>query len=486
MTQDEAPPGAPATAPLTMFSPLSAIVRAEPLVVPLQATVGEALLAMDRLGRGAVVVAGADRIPLGIFTLRDVLRRVTLAGRSLSGPVAAVMTAGLITLRTQATAHQAALALSRHRVGRVVVVDGEGRLVGVVTRGDLFGLRRVGVEEVSARLAAATDLAGLQEAAAAIRGMADSLLAQGLSAETLTHQVSTLHDLLTIRLLEVVADVHELPPVPTCWVAMGSEGRMEQTRATDQDNALVFEAAPSDAAAVREALLPFARAANEWLAACGFPLCQGEAMARNPRWCLSLDEWNAAFGRWIAEPTPQAILDSTIALDLRPLWGSEVLVERMRETALARVAPDGLFVRLHAEAALEARPPLGRIRDFRVDRSGEHRHTLDLKRFGSRIFADVARVLALRHRVPQTSTAERMRAVAGALRLSPEELAALVDAFYFVHRLRLRLPARHPGDESANRVDPRTLHQLDRFMLREALRQAGKLQRCLALELRLE
>lgn len=484
MTAVEPSPDPPAGA-LTMFSPLAAIVRPEPAVVPLDATVGQALATMDRLQRGAVVVITPDRIPLGIFTLRDVLRRVTLAGRSLSEPVASVMTAGLLALRPQATAHQAALTMARRGVGRVVVVDGDGRLVGVVARGDLFGLRRVGVEEVSARLAAATDLRGLQEAAGAIRSVGDSLLAQGLAAETLTHLVSTLNDLLTIRVLELAADAHELPPVPTCWVAMGSEGRMEQTRATDQDNAIVFDAAPSDAPAVREALLPFARTANRWLDACGFPLCKGEAMAGNPRWCLSLAEWRAAFGRWIAEPTPQAILDSVIALDLRPLWGSEALVERLREGVLAAIPRDGLFVRLHAEAALELGPPLGRIRDFVLDRSGPHRHTLDLKRSGSRLFADAARVLALVHRVPQTSTAERLRAVAAGLRLSPEELAALVDAFYFVHRLRLRLP-RGADQAQANRVDPRRLHQLDRLMLREALRQAGKLQRCLALELRFE
>lgn len=482
-----APLPAPAQAGLlTMFSPLAAVVRRAAVVVPPETPVRQVLLDLERTRAGAVVVANQAGIPLGLFTLRDLLHRVTLPGGDLAQPVAAVMTAGLITLGPQATAHHAALTMARHRVGRVVVVDGEGRLLGLVSQGDLFGQRQVGVEEVSERLEAATDLGGLREAATSVRAVADSLVAQGLAAEPLTHLVSTLNDLLTIRILEVAADRHDLPPVPTCWVAMGSEGRMEQTFATDQDNAIVFDAPPSEAAAVREGLLPFARTVNGWLAECGFPLCKGKVMASNPAWCLSLLEWRAAFAGWAQVPAGQAVLNAAIALDLRPIHGSEGLVERLRESMLGAIGPGSLLARQLGEEALAVRPPLGRIRDFVTDRGPAFPGTLDLKGSGSRLFVDAARVLALARGVPQTSTAERLRAVADAIRLSPEELAALLDAFHFVHRLRLRRQLRARGDEGANRVDPRTLHELDRHLLRESLRQASWLQRHVAAELRLE
>jgi len=469
--------------PLTMFSPLAAIVRREAVTVPLDASVRRALEIMERSHLGSVVIATADRVPLGIFTLRDLLRRVTLPGGDLSQPIAGVMTSGLITLRAHATAHHAALTMARNGVGRIVVVDGQGKLVGLLSQADLFSLRRVGVEEVGERLEAAGDLAGLVEAAALIRSLTESLVAQGVATETLTHLISTLNDLLTIRIIELAAGAHDLPPVAMCWVAMGSEGRMEQTCATDQDNAILFEAPPSQAPAVREALLPFARTVNEWLRACGFPLCKGQVMASNPRWCLSLGEWQEAFRGWIAVPTPQAILDSCIAFDLRPIHGSDALVERLREAALAAVKPDSLFLRLHAEAAVESVPPLGRIRDFVFDGSREFPHTIDLKRRGAQLFSDAARVLALSRGVAHTNTGERLRAVADAVRLGPEELAAVLDAFHFVHRLRLRGQMHGEPSGTANRVDPRTLHRFDRQVLREALRQAARLQRCLLLEM---
>ncbi|BDG01349.1 DUF294 nucleotidyltransferase-like domain-containing protein [Anaeromyxobacter oryzae] len=468
---------------VTMFSPLSAILR-RPVTVPLEATVREALETMERARVGSVVVADPRRgFALGIFTLQDLVRRVTLPGGDLQQPIAAVMTSGLITLPPEGTAHQAALTMARNGVRHVVVVDAEGRLAGIVSQNDLFGPQRVGVKQISTELQAARDMDGLRSAALGIRRLADELLAQGVSVETLTHHVSTLNDLLTIRVIELTADELAPPPVPLCWIALGSEGRLEQTFSTDQDNGIVFEADEDDAERVREGLLPFARAVNDRLHACGFPLCKGEVMAGNPRWCLTLDEWRRTFVRWIQVPDPQALLNAAIFFDLRAVYGNATLAERLRATLLAAARDRPLFLRHMAENALQCRPPLGVVRDFTYDRSKEYPHTIDLKMNGSRPFVDAARILALAHGVAHTNTAERLRAVDAVAPFAPGRLAAIVDAFYFVHLMRLRSQREPPRPGAApNRIDPRQLNELDRHVLKEAFRQARHLQTRLALE----
>lgn len=477
----------PRRATLTMYSPLSAIMRREPVSVPLEATVREALETMERRRIGSVIVADrARRVPLGIFTLQDLVRRVTLPGGSLEDPVATVMTSGLITLGPQASAHSAALTMARNGVRHVVVVDADGRLVGIVAQEDLFGLQQTGVKEISNRIQSARDDAGLRSAARAIRELADGLMAQGTSAETLTHFLSTLNDLLTIRAIDLAADEHEIPPVPMCWIALGSEGRLEQTFSTDQDNGIIFEADDADAEHVRESLLPFARAVNQKLDACGFSLCKGGVMAGNPRWCLRLQEWRRTFYRWIDEPEPEAVLNAAIFFDLRPIHGNEALAERLREWVVHESAQHPLFLRLMAEDALRFEPPLGMLRDFSFDGSKDYPHTLDLKSRGSRLFVDSARTLALAHRIAQTSTAERLREVADAANISPESVAAMVDGFHFIHLLRLRHQRRPMADPGlANRLNPDELNELDRSVLKEAFRQAKKLQTRIALEFRL-
>ncbi len=471
-----------------MYSPLSAIVRRDPVTVPLEATVRSALEAMERARLDFMVVTdGGGRWPLGVFTLRDLVRRVALPGGDLEQPVAAVMTAGLTTLPPEASAHQAALAMARSGVRTVVVVDAAGALAGVVSQEDLFGLQRVGVGEIGRDIQSAGQVEALRQVAPRIRQLADGLMAQGMGAETLTHFISTLNDLLTIRVIEIVADrFEELPPVPMCWMALGSEGRLEQTFATDQDNGIVFEADAAEAERVRRGLLPFARAVNEALAACGFALCPGGVMAGNPAWCLALEEWQRAVAAWVDTPQPEALLKASIFFDLRPLHGREALAERLRAWVLEAAAARPLFLRAMAASALRSRPPLGLLRRFVHTPSGDFPGTIDLKGRGTGPFVDAARVLSLAHRIPDTSTAQRLRALAGALRLDAAEVAAGVDGFHFIHLQRLRNQCR-PGVQpaAANRVDPGDLSALDRHVLREAFLRARELQERLALEFQL-
>ncbi len=473
-------------ATLNMYSPLSAIIRREPITVPLEATVRETLETMERMRISSIVVADPQRVPLGIFTLQDLLRRVTLAQGDLQQPIACVMTSGLITSRPQATAHQAALAMARHGVRHVVVVDEAGRMIGIVSQSDLFALQRVGVKEVSGEIQAARDVEGLRHAALNTRRLADDLMAQGIGAETLTQFISTLNDLLTVRVIELTLDELELPMVRICWIALGSEGRLEQTFSTDQDNGIVFEADEADAGRIREGLLPFARAVNDKLDACGFPLCKGKVMAGNPQWCLSLGEWKRTFAKWIYEPQPEALLNAAIFFDLRPIYGSEDLAERLRAWLLPAARDQPLFLRLMAENALACQPPLGTIRDFVCDGSKEFPHTIDLKAVGSRPFVDAARIFSLANGVAHTSTAERLRAVAEEFHFGTDGLAAIIDGFYFIHLLRLRNQCKLRGAEAGtNRIDPRDLNELDRHVLKEAFRQARKLQTRLVLDYRL-
>lgn len=68
--------------------------------------------------------------------------------------------------------------------------------------------------------------------------------------------------------------------------------------------------------------------------------------------------------------------------------------------------------------------------------------------------------------------------------MSQNETEAIVEAFYVIQRLRLRTQAAlaTPSHETANRVDPDTLNELERQILKEAFRQARKLQTRLALD----
>ena len=111
--------------------------------------------------------------------------------------------------------------------------------VNVVSERDLFALQRQSLNQLSKQLRVAPDLPTLQHLALQIRLFARNLMGQGVQARQLTELISHLNDLLTERLLQQVASRRGMDLGQACWLAFGSEGRGEQTVATDQDLSLI-------------------------------------------------------------------------------------------------------------------------------------------------------------------------------------------------------------------------------------------------------
>ena len=471
----------------TLHSQLAAMIKRKPITATPETTLREAVQMMSENRVGSIIVAEPESgRPIGIFTLRDLLHRVAAKSCDLDQMVMAVMSdSGLLMLNWRSTVYQAALVMARHGVHHVIVVDAAGKLQGIVSQEDIYELQSGGGKAISGAIRGARDLEGLIAAAEDIRKLAQRTLAEGGAAEPLTQMISTLNDHLTVRLIELTKQEFELPKVKWCWLAFGSEGRYEQTLSTDQDNGIVFAAPAEQAKAVREALLPFAAEVNKRLDACGFPLCKGNVMASNPQLCLSVEEWHDRFGSWLRSSTPQALLDATIYFDFRPIFGEEELAGELSEWLRQNIPSATLFLRFMAENALRVRPPLGMIRDFSFDDNKAYPHTLDLKASGARLFVDVARILALANGIGATSTPERLRAAAEKGKVGRDDVGAIIDGFFFLQQLRLRVQQEGTPMGLANRVDPEKLNELDRFVLKEALKQAKKLQGRIQLDYRL-
>ncbi|MBC2729734.1 DUF294 nucleotidyltransferase-like domain-containing protein [Thiobacillus sp.] len=463
----------------SMSSSLASVIRREPVTCTPDTSIRQALQRMEDHGVGAMV-AVESLVPKGILTLHDVLSRVALAGMDLDEPVIRIMSTNLITLPPHAAAHEAALAMAKQGIRHVLVTD-SGRLTGVISEKDLFSLQRVGLSRISTAIRHAPDLALLKQCARDIQQLARNMLAQGVAAEQLTQIITTLNDLLTTRIIEL--ELRESPArgIEFCWLALGSEGRFEQTLNTDQDNGIIFALKDNqDPAALRAVLLPFAKRINLALAGCGFPLCGGDVMASNPKWCLSLDEWQTTFDKWIYHGGPMDLLHSTIFFDFRPLYGATHLGTALREWLQAAAPKNSRFLHQLAVNALRNRPPLGMVRDFVT---GDD-HTIDLKMNGITPFVDAARIFSLATGGTHTNTLQRLREIALPLNISTRDVDAYCQAFLFIQLLRLRLHhvQSEQGTTLTNRVDPDTLNNLDQRILKEAFRQARKLQTKLGLD----
>ncbi len=471
----------------SLNSRLGELAMRHPVTCSPSTPLREAVTLMHEQQVGSIVVVNEAKAPLGIFTLRD-LRQVVADGvHDFNHPIDQHMTQAPFALTPDHSAFDAAIAMTERHIAHVCLVKDQ-RLCGVVSERDLFSLQRVDLVHLARTIRSAARLDNLIAIRGEIGQLVERMLAHGASSTQITHIITLLNDHTVCRVIELTLADKGDPGVPFSWLCFGSEGRREQTLYTDQDNGILFEARDAaHAAEIRGKLLPLAQQINQSLALCGFSLCKGNIMAGNPELCLSRAEWARRFSAFIREATPENLLASSIYFDLRVVWGEEQTCQQLRQGILAQVADNRLFQRMMADNALRQRPPVGRLREFVLSRNGGDKATLDLKVQGLTPFVDGARLLALANGIEASNTLERLRQLVAKEVIERLDGAAYEEAYHFIQQTRLQqhqLQTRHNLPYS-NRVDPDSLNQLDRRILREALRQAQRLQSSLALRYQL-
>ena len=460
----------------SLDKPLGDLVDKAPVTCAPDTPLREALQAMHQKRIGSILVTDPAGQPIGILTRYDILGRITLAQVPLDAPISQVMVHPVLTLTADHTAQDAALLMSQHGM-RHVPVTRNGVAVGMVSERDLFAMQKQSLKNVSTAIRAAPDIDALKRAAQDIRRLARSLLGQGVQARQLTSLISHLNDVLTERLLQIKASEHGVDLNRLCWLSLGSEGRDEQTIATDQDNALIL---PDDTPAEsRESIRAFAREVNLALDACGYPLCHGGIMAGEAACCLTLAEWRERFRQWIAQGSPQDLLNASIYFDFRALAGDASLAQALRQEVVQTARQTPRFLKQMALNALTRSVPLNWRGAVDTDAQG----TVDLKLQGTAIFVDAARIYSLAHGIDQTNTRMRLEAIGPLLKLADTEFGAWVGGFEFLQMLRLRIQLDDEAlPDAPNRIVVATLNDIDRRILRESFRVARQLQQRLQLD----
>lgn len=463
----------------SMAAPLSELCKRQPITATESATLESVMTLMGETGVGSIVIIDADGKAQGIFTQSDVLKRVVLPKLPLDTPINAVMSRKPHTLPLDATASDAALAMAMHGIRHVLAVDEEEKLCGVISERDLFAMQRVGLRQLRYTVEQAQDIPTLQQVGRDLRQFTLNMLGQGVAAEQLTQFISALNDSITRRVITLNLQVHDLYGIDWTWLSFGSEGREEQTFSTDQDNGIIYqcpEAMDKDQLQMR--MLEFARDVNADLDRCGFPLCKGNIMASNPQWCLTIEEWQSRFASWIRSPSSAALLNASIFFDFRPLYGKDHLASQLHRYLFSLSQDSPMFQRMLAGIALQTAPPLGLLRDFVTEEHQGQPGFIDLKKFGTRLFVDAARVFALSKGINVSNTTKRLERYAKLMDAAPDEADAIIEAFNFIQMLRLRHQhlEEESGREGSNLIQPDKLNQLDRRILKESFRQARKLQ----------
>lgn len=420
---------------------------------------------------GSLLVKDAKGAVEGIITDKDLRSKLIARGRDCNEPVRSIMSSPVKTAPSEALCFDALFSMLKNRIHHLGV-ERDGNIVGMITAHDLMMLQGDSPIFLFQEIAAQVSIEGLYEIYRKIPPVVKRLIDEGAKASNINRVITVLNDHILERILTLLIKDMGPPPVPFCWMVMGSEGRKEQTFKTDQDNALVYEDIqgnePQERA--REYFLKFAEQCVNHLAACGYPLCPGNIMASNPAWNQPLSAWKECFDRWIFSPDPMEILHSTIFFDFRPAFGKSDLAHSLREHLLGRTVREKVFIHHLARDCLNKKPPLSMFKNFAVEKSGPNKGSVDLKTKGLTPFVDFARLMCLDQGLAETNTLERIQALCAQKALSEGFALRIRQAYEYQMQLRLvnQLDMIEKGKAPENHVDPSGLTELEKISLKKA------------------
>jgi CBS domain-containing protein len=446
----------------------SLITRA-PVSISPTATIREAAQKMVSERVSAMLVTDGKGVK-GIVTDRDIRERVVAADVSHDVPVTDVMTKSPITLNGSAHAFEAAMVMMQKNIHHLPITS-RGHLIGMVSRSDFMRLETEHPLYLVSDIGKQTTVEGVVAACKRLPALIIGQIESDTTGEQLGKFITTITDTVTRQLLRIAEDRLGSPPCDFAWVALGSQGRFEQSAKSDQDNALVMSDRSKEAD--RAYFADMAKIVNDGLDACGYVYCPGDVMASNPKWCQPLKQWKQYFNRWIMVPEEKALMHANIFFDLRYVYGNANLVDRLKESIRNDARKNEIFLSLMAKNAMSFQPPLGFFRQFVLERSGEHKNTLDLKLHGIMPIVEIARIRSLAAGQMRINTRNRLKAAADAGEISKPDAANLIDALDFIEKLRIEHQSRQlqAGQQPDNHLSPKELSPLVRQNLKSAFSQ---------------
>lgn len=445
-----------------------------PVFVTPDTPVTEAARAMRAASATACLVGAPDAVA-GILSERDVVRAVA-DGIALSSPVQSLMSWEVVSVSRDELVSEAFLAMIRHRIRRLAVLDRAGRAEAMLEERDLMAARLESPVALATAIAQAGDGAALARAYAGLGTLVPLWLKQGADVSRAGALAAAVRDQLFVRAADLALAAGP-DPGPLALMVLGSEGRREQFLATDQDNALVL-----GEGADQELARDFAGRLMSILGQAGLPPCPHGVTADNASWRMSLSGWSEHLETLGNAVGPDAVLALSLLADARHVFGDPFLTKGFRAALFQAVGANTRPLRYMAREAVRFEPPLSVFGALVTEKAGPAKGGLDVKRGGIFPLTQGARVLALEYRMERTDTASRLLGAAEAGVLSRETAGDLAQAMEFMLELRLRFQAESlaAGRAPDSFVYPERFPRLERLRLRECFRAVAAFQAVLS------
>ena len=450
----------------------------EPLFCSGEEKITEVAKKMTRKGLSYCLIGKTSDLQ-GIITDRDLKDRVIAEGKNPDLIKAEeIKTYPVETINSSKFLFEAVLKMVNKNIKRLPVIENE-KVVGVIEDRDIFIFQSKNILHFIKQIQFENDIKVLKEIYINIQESVKNLFKTGKDIEILQKYTAEINDRFIQKALQL--SLNEIKEkVDFSFVVLGSEGRKEQTLNTDIDNGIIY----SDNSP-RDTVLEIGRKVIERLLEIGFPKCPGNIMASNPVWVKSLKEWEDTLSSWIHRPDPESIMYLSIFFDLRSVYGNEDFSQQLRKHIFNVVEKNKNFLVVMALKTLEFEPPIGFFRNFIVEKTGEHKNELDIKKGGIFPIVQGTRVLSIENKIELTGTLDRLRELRNKIGTNLTE--ELIESFKFFQILRLKFQIEkiQEGKEPDNYINPEKLSKFERDLLKDAFKVVKRFQEMLGVHYRI-
>jgi CBS domain-containing protein len=415
----------------------------------------------------------------GIITDKDIRARLVAPGLKSETPVIDIMSADPITIEQHQYIFEAMTLMLRHNLHHLPVLK-QRQPIGVIAISDIIRYESQHSLFVVSRIFRQQTVAELQALHSDVQACFVRMVNEDANSQMIGSAMAAIGRSFKQRLLELAEEELGPPPVPYCFLALGSMARDEQLILTDQDNALILDNR-FDPALHDSYFQQLAQFVSDGLAACGYTYCTGEIMATNREWRQPLKIWQQYFQSWIAQPSSERLLHSSIFFDIDGVWGQTQWAERLQQLVSNTARRHPLFLASMTRNALSRTPPLGFFKDFVMEQDGNQNNSLNIKRRGTAPFVDLIRIHALAIGSEASNSFNRLKEIADAGVLPKGRAEDLRDAFEVIAMTRIRHQALalQQGLDPDNNVLPEQLSEFERKHLKEAFQVLNNAQKFL-------
>ncbi|NBI55127.1 DUF294 nucleotidyltransferase-like domain-containing protein [Photobacterium alginatilyticum] len=431
------------------------------MIVPCDTDLKSVTEQMRSKGMDAALVELNPLPQYGIVTRTNLLHAVMLDNLPATTPVSQIATTPVISVNKGDFLFNAMLAMTRNKVKRVQVLDGN-QVAGMLDLTQVLSLFSTHSHVLTLRIARAETIEELAMAAGSQHRLVETLFNNGIHTLFVMELIATVNEQIIEKAFRLVVPEHMHDRC--CFMVMGSEGRGEQVLKTDQDNALIIQDGVDwpECPQVMEQL-------THTLHQLGYPLCPGKVMVNNPKWVRHQSEWLHTISELAKAGTEATMMDLAILADSHAVAGNRALLEPLQTHLHRQLADQELLLATFTRPALKFSVPLTLFGKLKAGKEG-----LDIKRGGIFPIVHGIRALALEHNIKDNNTFLRLSQLEQHKVLEPSTASNLSEALKLFIKLRLRQQLDHQANGLQQHLNISHLSRAERDLLRHSLHVVKK------------